>query len=516
MTMEQVLEGIRGLGERFDRHGQRLAALERETGMKPETDEDDDDEAKKKAEKAMADDDDKDDDDPDKDRGRSTRTPGQTMTRAQMHRTAKEKDKLARSGKYGNIGINPNPGPSRNKAGDAGMTVGAMLRSALTGGASKTGYRELEVLEENHISYDRDHLVIPWDFLAEYGRHAAKVERQLPNWEPKEIQAGYVRQVYDTLGKDGHVRTITSAGSSGAGAVGIDLDVARSQLWLHEVSPVLGYMNPVMGVNSEYQIFIGNVAPTGSEVAEGGAHTENNPTITRLRRTPTIIHYPWSLSGNLFAMDEVGLGSLFENGVQGLILERATRAILSGPNTGALFVNNANSFDGLFASGLNLTAFGANADASITAFDRAVVTAAESQLRKNNATGENLFWVLSNAMIEVAVDKRIGGTDAIVFLAQRDPEKFREGLIGGTTAGLGSRYVETGELGRPHGTAYKQTAIGIVGFGSQMVPIFFGQGIEFRLNRLTDTTNTNYSLQMALSFVQANTKNAEAIGQAVS
>ena len=97
-----------------------------------------------------------------------------------MHRAAKEKDKLARSGKYGNIGINPNPGPSRNKAGDAGMTVGAMMRSALSGGASKTGYRELEVLEENHISYDRDHLVIPWDFLAEYGRHAAKVERKLP------------------------------------------------------------------------------------------------------------------------------------------------------------------------------------------------------------------------------------------------------------------------------------------------------------------------------------------------
>ena len=65
-----------------------------------------------------------------------------------------------------------------------------------------------------------------------------------------------------------------------------------------------------------------------------------------------------------------------------------------------------------------------------------------------------------------------------------------------------------------HGTEYKQTAIG--SFGSQMVPIFFGQGIEFRLNHLTDTTNTNYSLQMALSYVQANTKNAEAVGQAVS
>ena len=512
MTMQQVLEAVRGLGERFDRHAKRLRALEAEAGM-----EDDPDDDNEKEPKDPNDPDTKmDPDDEDKDRGRSTRTPGQTMTRAEIHRAAREKDKKARSGNYGNIGINPNPGPTRNKMGDAGMTVGAMLRSALTGGASKSGYRELEVLEENHITYDRDHLVVPWDFLAEYGRHAAKVERKLETWEPKEIQAGYVRQVWDTIGKDGHVRTITSAGSSGAGAVGIDLDVARSQLWLHEVSPVLGYMNPVMGVNSEYQIFIGNVAPTGSEVAEGGAHTENSPSLSRLRRTPTIIHYPWSLSGNLSAMDEVGLGSLFENGVQGLILERGTRAILSGPNTLASFAANANSFDGLFASGLNLTAFGANADASITAFDRAVVTAAESQLRKNNATGDNLFWILSNAMVEVAVDKRIGGTDAIVFLAQRDPEKFREGLIGGTTAGLGSYYVESGELGRPHGTAYKRTAIGIVGFGSQMIPIFFGQGIEFRIIRLTSSTNTNYSLQMALSFVQANTKNAEAIGQAVS
>ena len=514
MTMAEVLEGIRGLGIRFDRHAKRLQALELETGMEPDPDDDDDDEAKKKAAAAAAALADPDDDD-DKDRGRSTRTPP-TMTRAQIHRAAKEKDKLARSGHYGSIGISPNPGPSRNKAGDAGMTVGNMLRSALTGGSHKEGYRELEVLEENHITYDRDHLVVPWDFLSEYGRHAQKIDRALPSWEPKEIQAGYVRQVWDTIGKDGHVRTITSAGSSGGGAVGVDLDVGRSQLWLHEVSPALGYMNPVMGVNSEYQIFIGNVAPTGSEVAEGGAHTENNPTLTRLRRSPTIIHYPWSLSGNLSAMDEVGLGSLFENGVQGLILERATRAILSGPNTGNNFDNNANSFDGILASGINLTAFGVNADASITAFDRAVVTAAESQLRKNNATGDNLFWLLSNAMVEVAVDKRIGGTDAIVFLAQRDPQKFREGLIGGTTAGLGSYYVESGELGRPHGTAYKQTAIGIVGFGSQMIPIFFGQGIEFRLNRLTDTTNTNYSLQMALSYVQANTKNAEAIGQAIS
>ena len=45
MTMAEVLDGIRGLGELFDRHAKRLAALERETGM--DSDPDEDDEAKK-------------------------------------------------------------------------------------------------------------------------------------------------------------------------------------------------------------------------------------------------------------------------------------------------------------------------------------------------------------------------------------------------------------------------------------------------------------------------------------
>ena len=33
MTMQQVLEAIRGLDERFEAQDERLAALERETGM---------------------------------------------------------------------------------------------------------------------------------------------------------------------------------------------------------------------------------------------------------------------------------------------------------------------------------------------------------------------------------------------------------------------------------------------------------------------------------------------------
>ena len=57
------------------------------------------------------------------------------------------------------------------------------------------------------------------------------------------------------MGQDGRTRTITTTG--GAGVVDVDLDVSRSQLWLHEASPILGYMNPVMGVMSEYQLYYG-------------------------------------------------------------------------------------------------------------------------------------------------------------------------------------------------------------------------------------------------------------------
>ena len=225
MTMQQVLDGIHGLDERFREHAARLKALERETGM-VDSDDPDDDEAKKKAEEAMADD------------GRSGQGSRQVHQDATALHWADHDQGRNAQGCQGQGQTSPQwqirehrrqpqPGPEPEQTRRWGMTVGAMLRSALSG-ASKTGYRELEVLEENHITYDRDHLVVPWDFLAEYGRHATKVERKLESWEPKEIQAGYVRQVYDTIGKDGHVRTITSAGSSGAGAVGVDLDVARS------------------------------------------------------------------------------------------------------------------------------------------------------------------------------------------------------------------------------------------------------------------------------------------------
>ena len=99
MTMAEVLEGIAKVGRVQERILKRVKSLEAEVGMEDDPDDDNEKEPKDPNDPdTKMDDDDKDDDDPDKDRGRSTRTPGQTMTRAQMHRAAKEKDKQASSG----------------------------------------------------------------------------------------------------------------------------------------------------------------------------------------------------------------------------------------------------------------------------------------------------------------------------------------------------------------------------------------------------------------------------------
>ena len=508
--MQEIADGLKGINTRLD--GQdatnkalvdRLRHMEKELGMEmPDDDED--------AEKNMPTKDGEDTEGMDDDKGR-------TMSKGQMRAAARDKDRTARSGRYGDKHVEPNPGPSRNKHGDTGMSIGNMMRSALSGGMVKSGFRELEVLDEKYIPFGRDGLTVPFDFLAQHGRHADKIERKLADgFSPtKTIHAPDLRMTGDYMGTDGHVRTLTTTGASGV--VGVDLDVERSQMWLAEVSPAFGYMNPVMGVMNEFQVWYGNVAPTGSAVAEGGAHTENTPTITRLRRQPVIVHMPWSITGNLMAMDSIGMASQFEVGVEQQLMQLVLLHMLSGPNAGDAFVADSNSYNGLLNSGSVVTPFGANADTSITGFNRAVVVAAESLLRKNDAMGDGLFWILSSDMVANAVNQRVGGTESVVFLAQRDVNNFREGLIGGAQNGAGTRYVESNRFGRTHSSpAYKRTAIATLGFGSQMIPIFFGQGIEFRLLRDPAKTITEYSLSAAVNYATVNPSNVTTIAQAIT
>ena len=507
--MEEILKGLRTVADNQERLLKRVGRMESELGMKTDEDEDTENMPDKN-----------EDEDEDTEKMGVSNPERSVSTRGQMRQAARDKDRTARSGNYGSHNINPNPGPSRNKHGDSGMTVGNMVRSAITGGSFKPGHRELEVLEERDIPFGREGLTIPWDFLATHGERASAVDKRMEKeggiYVPKRIQSPYIEQRYDAFDSQGHVRTITSGATSGGGMVGIDLDVARSQFWLHEVSPVLGRMNPTFGVASEYQVWYGNVAPTGGEVAESGKHTENSPTLTRLRRSPVAFHWPWSISGNLEAMDSVGIGALTENAINSLILENFTKAVLSGPNTSADFAVNANSFTGLMGSGSTLTAFGADADSAITSFARSTVMAAESAMRTANAMGEGLFWVLGTPMVNFAVNTRTGGTDSPVYLAQRSMDSFREGLIGGSQINMGTPYVESNLLGRTHATPYKRTAVGALGFGSQMVPLLFGQGIEFRYLRHPQETDINLALILYGNFALVNPSNAQLIGQAVS
>ena len=392
------------------------------------------------------------------------------------------------------------------------LRAGNLLRSALSPNQrDKTGYPEMELLNARGIHLERDQVVIPYDLMAN-GRHSVGVEKRLKEgWRQMPIHAPNMEERIDGQLKS---RAVTS--TNGAGAIGVDLDVARSQMWLAEVSPLMAYINGVMGVNQSYQIWYGNVAPTGGEVAEGGGSTENTPSLTKVTRNPVAFHYPWSINGSLSVLDAVGLEERIANGVEQQLMPRYLRAILSGPNTAALFADNTNSFNGLLESGITETEWGAAADTEITDLDRAIIMGAEGQLRKNNAVGEGPLWVFNTDVVNYGVDERTGGTDSPVYLMSRDPDRFREGLVGGDLGGHGSRFVETNELGTTHSNtdAYKRTAVGVYMFGSQAVFILFGEGLEFRRLLPTDKTKTDYSLTLYGNFCFVNPLNARTIVQA--
>ena len=490
-----------------------------EEGMAPKDPEMNDadselDQRKRRKSKRMDDDEDMDeeertgDDDEDMDGERK-------LTRAQSRRAARERQKASQSERYGSHVLKPEGmGRTLTDTPFTELSAGKLVRSALSPDQSaKEGYPEMELLNARGIHLERDQVVIPFDVMAN-GRHAVGVEKRLKDgWRQMPIHAPNLEERIDGMVKS---RALTS--TANAGAIGVDLDVARSQMWLAEVSPIMAYMNGVMGVNQQYQLWYGNVAPTGGEVAEGGGSTENAPSLTKITRSPVAFHYPWSINGVLSVLDAVGLEERIANGVEQQLMPPFLKAVLSGPNTAASFAANTNSFNGLLTSSIAATMFGAAANTEISALDREDIMAAEGQLRKNNAVGEGPFWVLHTDMVNYGVDKRTGGTDSPVYLMSRDPDRFREGLIGGDIGGHGSRYVETNQLGvtQANSKAFARTAVGVYLFGSQAVFILFGDGLEFRRLLPTDKTKTDYSLTLYGNFCFVNPLNGRELLQTIA
>ena len=457
------------------------------------------------------------------------------MTRAEIRRAARERNRQSRSERYGDHNIRPDgSGPSLNKHGFEGLSVGNLVRGVLSNGAIKDGHRELELMEARQIPIRANEIVIPWDLPGASGKRAAAIEAKLGSYREVPIYAGHVEQQFDVIeggrrvskhvGSTGHARALAAGGGgagSGGAMVGVDLDVARSQMWLRELSPFMQFVNPVMGVMSEYQIWYGGVAPQGTTVAEGGGTTENAATLIRQRRDPVPIHFPWSFTGNLLALDAVGIESMVNDAIDTLMMQEAMLHIISGPNAAKAsatddtpaFTAAGNSFMGLFNLGINETTFGANGDTAITALDRGTVVEAEGKLKSNRAMGENPFWLASVDVINYAQNKRTGGNDSPVYLANRDRELQWQGLIGGALNGEGSRFVESTLVGDT-GAGYKKTARAAFLYGSQFVPIFFGQGIEIRVFRPTNADEVQYSLTARINCVMVGQKNGEIIKQA--
>ena len=127
--------------------------------------------------------------------------------------------------------------------------------------------------------------------------------------------------------------------------------------------------------------------------------------------------------------------------------------------------------------------------------------------------GRAFFGYWLGRWLPAGVDERIGGANAVIFLLQRSPDKFRQGLIGGSVIGMGTPYVETNQLGVTNSEAVRRDGIAICGFGSQMVPILFGQGIEFRTLRDPSETGVQYSLQVPCNYLTVNPLNATGIAQ---
>ena len=437
------------------------------------------------------------------------------MTRAQSRRAAKERQKAGQSEKYGSHNIKPDGmGRTLTSTPVGELRAGNLVRTAFSPNQrDRGGYAEMELLESRKIILERDQVVIPYDLMAN-GRHAAGVEKRLKEgWRQMPIHAPNLEERIDGVVKS---RALTSANN--AGAIGVDLDVARSQMWLAEVSPIMAYINGVMGVNQTYQLWYGNVAPSGGEVAEGGGSTENNPSLTKITRSPVAFHYPWSINGSLSVLDAVSLEERIAQGVEQQLMPRFLKAILSGPNTLANFAANTNSFNGLLSSSIAATMFGAAADVAISDLVREDIMLAEGQLRKNNAVGEGPLWIFNTDMVNYGVDERTGGTDSPVYLMSRDPDRFREGLVGGDIGGHGSRFVETNQLGvtQASGKAFARTAVGVYLFGSQAVFILFGPGLEFRRLLPTDKTKTDYSLTLYGNFCFVNPLNGRELLQVIA
>ena len=416
------------------------------------------------AESRAADDDDDDEDMGDYDDDEKERSATRSERRRNAREVAKEMQQQQRSARYGEVNIVPNPVMTLARDGEDGLSVGNLMRVQMNRAAfSRQGSREMEWLERSEYSpQDPSALaVLPFEFLSRYTTMTRESNRKrqasLRDTPPERVRAA-----------------LTTANNVGYGMISVDVDLENSQAWLYDRAPVLEYLSVKTGSMGEQKYFYGsNTAankPSGGEYGEGGTVTEESPQLTNFSRLPVPISSQFPITSSMLAMGDMPIDSIVLGGAEALIRERLVLNVLSGPYTGASFAEDTDAMqDGLIDAGITNRNYGA-ADAN---FDRDDIIAVEQALRAQNPMGDKLVWIISVGFETLARNERVGGTESIRFVAERNTGDLFSGIMNPSPGGMGVPYVASTLLGRD---GFVNPAYLIM--GSQMVVPIWGGGIE--------------------------------------
>ena len=348
-----------------------------------------------------------------------------------------------------------------------------------------------------------DGAYIPFVMLAEHGPKAKEraAQRALDGVTPEQHLERFMplaehayRAIMDQEEGYGR-RTMTTAATSAGAGTGVIVDIARSLMWLTEQDSALEMMTVVPGLRGEWQGFYGNAKPTVDWVDEAADITETNPTLVRLRRSPSTMGMYWSISNRQLQTQDYPIGAMIERGCEDVFRTQGMRGFLSGNDVGASFANDAQAFDGLMNSGITETSFGA----AITNLNRDDMVDARRRLFGDEVDMSGLGWILSNAVATQLEKTRIGGVESVRFV-------YEDGMIDSGAERIAAR--DTVHLGKT-GT----TAPAVLLQRAAAVCLIWGAGILFNALRLPGRTKTEYDLQIEASFAMMNPKRATVLKQ---
>ena len=225
----------------------------------------------------------------------------------------------------------------------------------------------------------------------------------------------------------------------------------------------------------------------------------------RLRRLPITIADRFPISSALLAAATVNIENIALMGAESLVREHLVRNVLAGPGVGDAFADVTNAITtGITHSGIGNTNYGA-ADAN---FDRDDIVEVEGALRAKNPVGNNLVWIVSTGLENLARTKRIGGTESVRFVAERNSGSLFEGIMNPNPGGMGIPYVSSTHFGETG-----VTNPGILMYGSASCVPVWGGGIDVIMFNDPNNAADMYGFRLHANHAFVNSNNAHRIKQ---